>query len=221
MRDATAKAKVIEFPLKTLTERMRQNHECDIEADPIILEDVVMAVLGTMDERLTPVEATLLREIAGLGRIIDQAKADIAGVSVDAITVSYIPSATDQLDAIVEHTAAATNSILECCELLERVAITLDTKEAGIVGQAVTQIYEACGFQDITGQRITKVINALQAIESRVLALGGGGSTHGGVGIESAAPDPRSVEELLLNGPALSHEAMAQHDIDKLMADFD
>ena len=33
---------------------------------------------------------------------------------------------------------------------------------------AVTQIYEACSFQDITGQRITKVVTTLKAIEGKV-----------------------------------------------------
>ena len=38
----------------------------------------------------------------------------------------------------------------------------------------VTRIYEACSFQDITGQRIGKVVTALKAIEGRVQQVGGG-----------------------------------------------
>ena len=33
---------------------------------------------------------------------------------------------------------------------------------------AVTRIYEACSFQDITGQRITKVVTTLKVIEEKV-----------------------------------------------------
>jgi chemotaxis protein CheZ len=161
----------------------------------------------------------LLREIAGLGRIIDQAKAEIAEVNVDSIRGRDIPSATGELDAIVEHTALATNAILESCETLDRLGDSLDAAQAGIVQTAVTQIYEACSFQDITGQRITKIVKALKAIEGKVLELSGGRVANGdaiGNGADAASADPGT----LLNGPALPQDAMDQDDIDKLLGDF-
>src|SRR3546814_20665853 len=42
---------------------------------------------------------------------------------------------------------------------------------AGPITDAVTRVYEACNFQDITGQRITKIVKALQHIETKVDAL--------------------------------------------------
>ena len=113
------------FPLLTLTERMRDRSSRNVLTDPIIVEDVVVAVLDTMEGRLSPTEAMLLQEIAGLGRIIDQAKAEIAEVNVDSIRGRDIPSATGELDAIVEHTALATTSILESCETLDKLGETL------------------------------------------------------------------------------------------------
>jgi chemotaxis protein CheZ len=203
------------YPLLTLTERMREHHEHPPVTQPIILEDVVTAVLDTMTGRISPTEALLLKEIAGLGRIIDQAKADVAGVSVDSIRGSHIPTATGELGAIVEHTAIATNSILESCEMLDRLSSSLDTAHAAVLQNAITQIYEACSFQDITGQRITKVVKALQAIEGKVLELAGGHST--GVVLHLDVSDAPGC---LLNGPALPTEAMDQADIDRLLADF-
>ncbi len=203
------------LPLQTLTERMRHHHEGITVTEPVILEDVVIAVLDTLDGRLSPTEALLLKEIAGLGHIIDQAKAEVAGVSVDSIRGRHIPSATDELDAIVEHTAIATNSILESCEALDALSNSLESEHAAILQGAITQIYEACSFQDITGQRITKVVKALQAIEGKVLELAGGQST--GVIMHL---DVGSAPGCLLNGPGLPAEAMDQDDIDKLLADF-
>ena len=113
MLDDLQLAKPNGFPLLTLTERMRDHREGRAVTEPVILQDVVTAVLDTMTSRLSPAEAKLLQVIAGLGQIIDQAKADVAGVSVDSIRGSHIPTATGELDAIVEHTALATNSILE------------------------------------------------------------------------------------------------------------
>jgi chemotaxis protein CheZ len=173
----------------------------------------VTAVLDTMAGRLSPTEAMLLKEIAGLGHIIDQAKADVAGVSVDSIRGSHIPTATGELGAIVEHTALATNSILESCEMLDALSNSLDSAHAASLQAAITQIYEACSFQDITGQRITKVVKALQAIEGKVLELAGGTRLVLKLDME-AAPG------CLLNGPAMPAEAMDQDDIDKLLGDF-
>jgi chemotaxis protein CheZ len=207
------------FPLLTLTERMRDRSTRNGLAEPIIVEDVVVAVLDTMAGRLSPTEAMLLQEIAGLGRIIDQAKAEIAEVNVDQIRGRDIPSATGELDAIVEHTALATNSILESCETLDKLGSTLNSTEAGILQTAVTQIYEACSFQDITGQRITKIVKALKAIEGKVLELSGAHAARGDGGSVPAAPD-QAEAGCLLNGPALPQEAMDQDDIDKLLGDF-
>jgi chemotaxis protein CheZ len=208
------------YPLLTLTERMRDRSASNVLTDPVIVEDVVVAVLDTMEGRLSPTEALLLREIAGLGRIIDQAKAEIAEVNVDSIRGRDIPSATGELDAIVEHTALATTSILESCEALDKLGESLNGAQAGILQTAVTQIYEACSFQDITGQRITKIVKALKAIEGKVVELSGGRAAHGDGGAAGGWPGAEEEAGCLLNGPALPQEAMDQDDIDKLLGDF-
>jgi chemotaxis protein CheZ len=41
------------------------------------------------------------------------------------------------------------------------------------MNEAVVKIFEACNFQDLTGQRITKVVRALSFIEERVEAMMG------------------------------------------------
>ena len=214
---------LVRVSLQTLTERMRQGHEGNVGQDPIIVEEIVAAVLDTMHGRLSPNEAMLLREVAGLGRIIEQAKASVAEVSVDAIRGSHIPSATGELDAIVEHTAIATNSILECCEMLDRLAASLNPDQAAVVQGATLRIYEACSFQDITGQRITKIVKALQAIEAKVVELSAtyarSDSPDGSVLIAKPVASA-SAPVSILNGPGLAAEAMDQSDIDKLLADF-
>ncbi len=198
-------------------------------SDPRMVADVVCAVLTTMRGDLTAHETGLLAEVEELGRVIAAAKAEIAALRVDDINMSHIPSATDELDAIVAHTATATESILETCETLDRVAEVLARAEADApareaahqLQEATTRIYEACGFQDITGQRITKVVATLKTIESRidhmVAAFGAGGAAPGRPATVAAA-DPRRE---LLNGPQLPTVAMDQGDIDRLLASFD
>jgi chemotaxis protein CheZ len=198
----------------------------DPERDRI--DAAVRAVLGSMSGDLTLVEASLLAELEGLGRTVARAKQEIASLQVEDITISHIPSATDELDAIVGHTAAATNEILDVCETLEGVAARVGGAEAEALGTAVTRIYEACSFQDITGQRIGKVVSALKAIEARVAQVTSRFGTAAGQGpapdLPQAAPAETDVEtegRRLAHGPQLPGAGVSQADIDKLLADFD
>lgn len=183
------------------------------------IEAAVRAVLGSLAGDLTAKEAALLAEFEALGRTIARAKAEIAALSVDDITGAHIPSATDELDAIVGHTAQATNEILDCCEMLEALQAAVPEAAAAALQGAVTRIYEACSFQDITGQRIGKVVAALKAIEARVEAAVANAS---GRGAPSEAQDsPRTEGEALANGPQLPGGATSQAEIDRLLASFD
>jgi chemotaxis protein CheZ len=187
------------------------------KGDPAMVAEVVRAVLASLRGDLTSVETSLLDQVAELGRTIANARAEIAALQVDDITASHIPSATDELDAIVSHTAAATDQILEVCETLDTVGGTLGGEHAATLQDATTRIYEACSFQDITGQRITKVVATLKAIDAKVGHI----MTTFDTGRRTTAPRPVVAEEPLLNGPQLPASAMDQSDIDKLMASFD
>ena len=83
-------------------------------AESARIEAAVRAVLGSVAGDLTAAEAVLLAELEDLGRTVASAKQEIARLRVDDITESHIPAATDELDAIVDHTAQATNEILDC-----------------------------------------------------------------------------------------------------------
>jgi chemotaxis protein CheZ len=181
-----------------------------------MVADVVRAVLSTMRGDLTVTETTLLGEVEELGRTIAIAKAEIAALQVSDINASHIPSATDELDAIVAHTAAATEAILETCETLDRVAGEVSTEIGQVLQDATTRIYEACSFQDITGQRITKVVATLKTIDAKVAQIVGAFSGRR-TEVASAVPVPIIFE----NGPQLPGQAMDQSDIDKLLASFD
>ncbi len=187
--------------------------------EPGMITEVVRAVLTTISHDLTAKEASLLREVEELGHTIATAKTEIAALSVDDITGHDIPFATDELDAIVEHTAQATNAILESCELLDEVSGTISGEAAAKLQAAVTKIYEACSFQDITGQRINKIVNTLKVIEGKVAHI----IRTFGRSETLTRPMARHVatDADLLNGPQLPANAMDQSDIDKLLASFE
>jgi chemotaxis protein CheZ len=192
-------------------------------SDPEMVADIVRAVLSTMRGDLTAPETALLHEVAELGQVIANAKAEIEALRANDISTSHIPSATDELDAIVTHTAMATEAILETCETLDTMAETLDPAYAAKLQDATTRIYEACSFQDITGQRITKVVQTLKRIEEKVtqiITAFGVGEAMPAAAEEISLSSPIS-EEALLNGPQLPSSAMDQSDIDRLLASFD
>jgi chemotaxis protein CheZ len=177
-------------------------------------------VLTTICDELIAKENALLREVEELGRTISIAKTEIAALRVDDIADFDIPLATDELDAIVDHTAQATNAILESCEALDDLAATLSGEPGEVLQTATTRIYEACSFQDITGQRITKVVDTLKAIENKVAhIIGTFGRTPAGPPPQQTAAEDQPVA--LLNGPQLPSNAMDQSDIDKLLASFE
>ncbi|MSP01808.1 MAG: hypothetical protein EXR07_12280 [Acetobacteraceae bacterium] len=182
-----------------------------------MMAEVVRAVLTTMSGDLSATETSLLHEVEALGRAISAAKQEIASLRVADIKQRDIPFATDELDAIVRHTADATHAILESCEMLDAVAATVAADAGAKLQDAVTKIYEACSFQDITGQRITKVVATLKVIEAKVARMVTTFGAHGGT-IDIPAADHVPIADELLNGPQLPSNAMDQSDIDKLLA---
>ncbi len=201
-------------------EEIRRRHRD--ATTPEAVAEIVLEVLDTMHGDISGPEAALLAEVEQIGRTIAAAKQEIAALRVEDIKIAFIPSATDELDAIVEATAKATHEILDSCETLESVLAGLQGSDAEAVQAAVTRIYEACSFQDITGQRITKVVRTLKSIEERIERIVTTFSER--LPETDAAPvstTPADAEMSLLNGPQLPGNGVDQAEIDRLLASFD
>ena len=187
------------------------------DAKSDVVAEVVVSILSSMSGDMSAREAALLHEIGTLGQAVADAELEIAAFRVDDITTSYIPCATDELDAIVTHTAAATESILEVCETLDALGTAVDGTVHGKLQDATVRIYEACSFQDLTGQRITKVVATLKTIDRTIARI----VDTFGIVTAPADPSKRPRKDGLLNGSQLPAATMDQSDIDKLLASFD
>ncbi len=150
-------------------------------------------------------------EIAGMKQFIEKAHREISVVRPKTMRLVDIPDAADELDAVVKATEAAANSILDSAEKLESMRGSLSGRDAETLESAVTQIFEASNFQDITGQRISKVINTLQGIETRIARL-----TALFPDVIEAAGERKDGDAELLNGPQLPGLASSQDDVDAL-----
>ena len=152
--------------------------------------------------------------------------------------VDQIEAAEQELAAIVRATETATQTILESAEEVERVISEISTsggcpviaEQLSEALDAITRIYQASTFQDITGQRISKVVRTLAFIDGRMNALSSLWGVNGDSGMSSSpvAPDTAGTsveaspetegwdESHLLNGPQLENQGISQAEIDKL-----
>ncbi len=174
--------------------------------------------------RDAPEASTLFSELEALAQYIQDAKKEIAALSPSEVKEEFLPTATDQLDAIVEATADATHAIMDSTETIEEVTSNLSGESADALVQATTRIYEACGFQDLTGQRISKVVSTLKDIESKIddLLEVFADQAREDRAAPAGSPAPElSDDHKLLNGPQSKDKAKSQAEIDALLADFD
>ena len=183
---------------------------------------VVGEVLESLKGEITPADVRMFYELEALSQFIQNAKAEIAAVNPHHIRSQDIPTATDELDAVVGATETATGTILDTGEALERIASSAGGPIAEEITNHVTRIYEACNFQDITGQRINKVVKTLKHIEGRIDAML---NAFGAIAVEHEAPAPAAssgpkADKDLLNGPQLPDEAQRQAEIDAILASF-
>jgi chemotaxis protein CheZ len=87
------------------------------------------------------------------------------------------------------------------------------------IQERVVSIFEACNFQDLTGQRISKVMATMKFIENHITVMM---DIWGGVdAIKAHAPpivDTREGDARLLNGPKTEGDVghASQDDIDAL-----
>jgi chemotaxis protein CheZ len=178
------------------------------------VEEVISSLTGT----LTLADIKLYRELEDLARFIQSAKREIAALQPHDIRNEHIPMATDELDAVVAATAHATGEILDRAEALERLAATLPAEPAAEITDAVTRIFEASNFQDITGQRISKVVKALKYIEIKIDSLVTAFGTSELAPQTAAGADEPEGDEKLLNGPQMPEIANSQAEIDAILA---
>ena len=169
-----------------------------------------------------PLQSRIREDAQDLADVIRRARSDIAALNPEAITEEHLPVAGEELEAIVSATETATNEIMEAAEAIEASLEPCPPETAERISNAVTQIFEACSFQDITGQRISKVVNALQQVEAKVgdmLATLGGQSGQPPVTQTASAVQDMTDEDrerALMNGPQSAGQAPSQDDIDAL-----
>jgi chemotaxis protein CheZ len=78
-----------------------------------------------------------------------------------------------ELEAVVQATEAAANQIMEAAEAIGDWLRdgSRDVESLEIVASKLNSIFEACTFQDLTGQRIRRAIQHLQHVEDMLIDI--------------------------------------------------
>jgi chemotaxis protein CheZ len=170
----------------------------------------------------------LRAELDAMKDAITSTKQEIASIHRSEFEGKGMRRVAGELDAVVGATEQATTSILSAVEEIETNANMLRAAGAetgnndcvGAILDRVVVLYEACNFQDLTGQRIQKIVNVLKFVEERLdkmIGLWGGLDAFKDL-VDQDATAGGKDDKSLLNGPKLDGDEghVAQNDIDAL-----
>ena len=142
-----------------------------------------IAVIEAKLDRVLTVEQTDIAqiqiEISDISGRIKATKMEIAALRHPLAGEDKFQLASEELGAVVKATENATNAIMSCAEEVEDIVREVraqmpdgyQSSRLGDIHETIMRIYEACNFQDLTGQRINKVVRALSFIEERVESM--------------------------------------------------
>ena len=137
------------------------------------------------------------------------------GAAAETVPLTRI---ANELLAVTHGTEQATQKILGAAEEIDQLANSLSATLKGKIEQGLAQdiqdlvirIFEACNFQDLSGQRISKVMTTLTFIEEHV--------TQVLDEIKNMSTRPSGDAAQYLHGPRLDDDSghVSQVDIDAL-----
>jgi len=194
------------------------DHVAMTEAIETALAPHFAALRAFIDRRIAELSAEVSASVQLLGMSEEAITARIAEVHAQIARLIAIPAAGArnsglELEAVVQATEAAANTILEAAEAIQAWldAGTRDGEAVAALRARVNAIFQACSFQDLTGQRIRRAIRQLQQVESMLEGLmpGTAGAT--------AEPCELRGHTPTVSDPAAAGPDLAQAEIDRLL----
>jgi chemotaxis protein CheZ len=186
--------------------------------DPRLVEvlDLSQSLCDAMQAFFGSLDRSVNQEFRYIATYIARTRQEISALRPNDIKETRLPTAGAELDAIVKNTEEATHTIMGAAEAIMAADPTDFDAYQNLVNDKVLEIFQACSFQDITGQRVQKVVDTLRHIENRVARF----AEVMGAQDEVSEDDLREKRkrELLLNGPALNGPETKQDTIDAFFA---
>ncbi len=190
----------------------------------------LVEAINSRDERIGQISegGAFWQDVDAIQRSIQKTKLELATLHAKGLRGEQKSRVTDELDAVVSDTESATETILSSAEAINDATgvlmeqLTGEQQElANHIYEQVIRIFEACNFQDLTGQRIGKVVGTLKFIEERVtsmMEIWGGPDSLSSLAEVEVEEEEEKGDEALLNGPPLAGDVdvVSQDDVDSL-----
>jgi len=156
-----------------LREYARRNRNADTQMLLGAIEKLEKVVTG---ERIAQDVDRLRLGLREMATAIARTKSEVSAIHAVEQQHSHLFVASEALDAITRQTEQATSDILAAAEHVQEAAWTLREQGADPVlcddlDRRATEIYTACSFQDLTAQRIARIIQTLRYLEGRIDAM--------------------------------------------------
>lgn len=184
--------------------------------DPRLDEILKLAenLTSAMQLLFSSMDRSVHGEFSYISDYIKRTRKEIATLQPNDLRDEQIPQADQELEAVVRDTETATETIMHEAEsLMEVVPEDLESYQATVI-DAMMRMIEACSFQDITGQRVRKVVDTIAHIEERISRFA---DVMGVADVETEKSDKQAWREAnLLNGPGLNGPVVSQEAIDKM-----
>ena len=195
-----------------LGEYAKRNRNADTE---LLLAALERIETGWRDRRPAPPGEQLRIDLVAMAKAIARTRTEIAAIKPDG-EAGTLSEATEELGSIVQMTERATSDILAAAEQVQEIAWTLrergtDSTACDALDRHANDIYTACSFQDLTGQRTRKVVEVMGFLEGRIRAMidiWGDAETSEADAAVTAAPH-------IHDDPETEH--LDQPDIDRMM----
>lgn len=192
--------------------------EADGRLERLVRDSVRAEVGGLFDDLRRFVDrriAELSAEINATVQLVDFSEANLSGqlarIQEQIGRVVALPAAATrnsglELEAVVQATESAANRIMEAAEAIGAWVGEgrRDPAMADAITEKVNAIFEACSFQDLTGQRVRRAIEHLQRVDTMLA--------------EMVATDPAQPSAQPMTEPAPAGPDLAQDEIDRLLA---
>jgi chemotaxis protein CheZ len=174
------------------------------------LTDTMQMFFGSIDQ-------SIHSEFNAIADYISRTRDEIAQLRPNDIKEQRIPVAGAELEAVVGDTERATEVIMSEAEGVMMMDADDPEEYKAAVDEAMTKIIEACAFQDLAGQRVSKVVTSLRHIEQRVSRFAATMGVHDAEASEDERAETDRRRKLHLNGPAMGGPETGQADVDALM----
>lgn len=192
-------------------EEIRKRGEGQIKLQDV--EDIVQGLLDTI-EKESSINNNMIESLSSIAEEIKSMKTDIMRGYGDNEDIQVLSA---RINTVTESTEKAANDIMDSAEAIQSMLPQLNNDYlAEQMMSNCTKIFEACDFQDLTGQHLTRVMKSVNAIETIV------DKVVEALGIEIEIPEEKfdrmsldADSKELMKGRGIGN-APSQEDIDDL-----